>query len=45
MATAKSPPLRRMVSEVGKAAKFGTPEEEITRILAHKTNYYIVLKV
>ena len=33
------------MSQVGKAAKFGSAEEEITRIIAHKTNYYICLKV
>lgn len=37
--------LQRAVSQVGKAAKFGSAEEEITRIIAHKTNYYICLKV
>lgn len=42
---AMSDRLTRAVSEVGRAAKFKTPEEEIQRILAHKTNYYICLKV
>lgn len=42
---ASSPPLRRGVSNVGKAAVFGTPEEEVARILAHKQNYYVCLKV
>lgn len=37
--------MRRGVSNVGKAAEFGTPEEEVARIIAHKQNYYICLKV
>jgi hypothetical protein len=37
--------LKRAVSNVGKAAAFGTPDEEVARILKHKQNYYICLKV
>ena len=37
--------MRRAVSNVGREAVFGTPEEEIDRIIKHKMNYYIVLKV
>jgi hypothetical protein len=37
--------LRRLVSEVGKEAKWGNSDAEVARILAHKSNYYIVLKV
>ena len=44
-AGANAPSMRRAVSQVGKAAVFGTPDEEVTRILAHKQNYYICLKV
>lgn len=37
--------MERAVSGLGRQAKFGAAEDEIKRILAHKTNYYIVLKV
>ena len=37
--------MERAVSNVGRAAAFGTPEEEVARIVAHQTNYYICLKV
>jgi hypothetical protein len=37
--------LKRGVSNIGKNAAFGTPEEEIARILKFKTNYYVCLKV
>ena len=40
-----SPNLRRGVSNIGKEATFGTSDEEVARILAHKQNYYICLKV
>ena len=40
-----TPQMARAVSNIGKAAVFGTSEEEITRIIAYKQNYYIVLKV
>jgi hypothetical protein len=46
MASVQSAPsLKRGVSNVGKAASFGTPDDEIARILKHKQNYYICLKV
>jgi hypothetical protein len=37
--------MKRAVSNVGKAAKFGTPDEEVARIMKNKQNYYICLKV
>lgn len=37
--------LSKMVSAVGRAAKFGDAETEVARIVKHQTNYYIVLKV
>lgn len=37
--------LRRGVSNIGKAATFATPDEEVARIISHKQNYYICLKV
>jgi hypothetical protein len=37
--------LTKHVSMIGREATFGTAEEEVTRILNHKTNYYVVLKV
>lgn len=36
---------KRNVSNVGKNAIFGSPDEEVARIIAHKENYYICLKV
>ena len=45
MATASPAAMKRVVSNIGKAATFGTSDEEITRILAHKQNYYVCLKV
>mmetsp|Transcript_7612 Transcript_7612/g.15262 ORF Transcript_7612/g.15262 Transcript_7612/m.15262 type:complete len:215 (-) Transcript_7612:62-706(-) len=37
--------MQRSVSQVGRDAVFKTPQEEVERIVAHKTNYYICLKV
>lgn len=37
--------MERAVSKIGREATFGTPEEEVQRILSHKTNYYVCLKV
>ena len=37
--------MERAVSKIGREATFGTPEQEVERILAHKTNYYVCLKV
>jgi hypothetical protein len=36
--------LSKLQSTVGREATFGTGEEEVARILKHKTNYYLVLK-
>ncbi|KAG7667043.1 hypothetical protein NADE_003165 [Nannochloris sp. 'desiccata'] len=47
MASIPSTPssLKRGVSNVGKAASFSTPDEEVARIIKNKQNYYICLKV
>jgi len=34
--------LTKHVSMVGREATFGSAEQEVTRILSHKTNYYVV---
>jgi hypothetical protein len=36
--------LSKLQSTVGREASFGSGEEEVARILKHKTNYYLVLK-
>lgn len=46
---ASSPPpgpgIARVVSDIGRNANFGSPEEEVDRIIRNKQNFYIVLKV
>ena len=37
--------LSKLASTLGREATFGSAEEEVKRILDHKTNYYVVLKV
>merc|ERR1712216_811343 len=37
--------LSKLQSTVGREASFGSGEEEVARILKHRTNYYLVLKV
>lgn len=39
------PTLTSIQSTVGKAAIFRTADEEVSRIITHQKNYYIVLKV
>jgi len=34
--------LTKHVSMVGREAMFGSAEQEVARILSHKTNYYVV---
>jgi hypothetical protein len=36
--------LSKLQSTVGREASFGSGEEEVARILKHRTNYYLVLK-